>query len=118
MHGQNSVLNFSSTPNLYETQGTHEDTAQHSRMDSRTHIKAKETQHNTEDNNKDLEGQTDAKIRASGLPSKQLTLVNRLESDRRQLNREEGWNGTSPHGPSHQGPRVVLVVHQEACGAS
>ena len=116
MQEQNSTLDLSSTPNAHGTQRTYMDTAKQSSMDSRTWDKTVGAQHITEFSSKGIEEQTDPKSKATELPAKQLTLVNRLNSDRRHLDREEGWNGISPHGPSHQGPRVLLIVHQEACG--
>ena len=116
MHEQNSALDLTPTQNAHGTQRTSMDTSQQSIMDSRACNKTKGTQHTTKFSIKDMEEQTDSKSRATELSAKQLTLVNRLNTDQRHLDREEGWNGISPHGPSHQGPRILLIVHQEACG--
>ena len=82
-------------------------------MDPRTRSKAKEVQDIIRISNQASTEQTDSKNRATELSGEQLTLVNRLSSDRDHLDRKEGWNGISLHGPSHQGPRVLLIVHQE-----
>ena len=116
MQEQNSTLDLSSTPNAHGTQRTYMDTAQQSSMDSRTCDKTVGAQHITEFSIKGIKEQTNPKNKAIELPAKQLTLVNRLNSDRRHLNQEGGWNGISPHGPSHQGPKILLIVHPEACG--
>ena len=116
MHEQNSALDLTPTPNARGTQRTPMDTSQQPSIDSRACNETKGTHHTTKFSIKDMEEQTDSKSRATELSAKQLTLVNRLNIDRGHLDREEGWNGISPHGPSHQGPRVLLIVHQEACG--
>ena len=116
MEKQNNTMDLSSTPNAYGTQRTPMDATQQSIMGLRACDKTEGAQHITKFNIKDMEGQTDSKSRATELPVKQLTLVNRLNSERGHLDREEGWNGISPHGPSHQGSRILLIVHQEACG--
>ena len=100
MHEQNSVLDWTSTPNARGTQGTSIDTSQQLRIDPST------------------DEQTEPRTRATELSAKQQTLLNRLNSDRGHLDREEGWNGISPHGPSHQGPRILLIAHQGVCGTS
>ena len=118
MQEQKNTLDLSSTPNARETQRTAMDTSQQSLMDPRTCDQSKEAQHATKSSSKSSTGQTESKSRATELPVEQLTLVNLLNSDREHLDREEGWIGISPHGPSHQGPRVLLIVHQEVCGTS
>ncbi|XP_057543336.1 uncharacterized protein LOC130821562 [Amaranthus tricolor] len=115
---QDSALDFSSTPNAHGTQETPMDTPQQSVMGLKTTSKTKEAKNITRNSNQAPTGQTDYKNRATELPSKQLTLVNRLSSDRDHLDRKEGWNGIFLHGPSHQGPRFLLIVHQEDSRAS
>ena len=92
--------------------------SQQSKMGLRTRIKAKEVQSITRNNNQAPTEQTETNSKGTEPSVKQLTLVNRLRSDRKYLDREEGWNGISSHGPSHHGPRIPLVVHQETCGTS
>ncbi|XP_057550678.1 uncharacterized protein LOC130828735 [Amaranthus tricolor] len=116
MHRQDSTLDLASTPNARGTQGTPVDTPQQSLMDPRTSDQGKEAQYTTKISIKDTTEQTGPKNKGTELSVKQLTLVNRLSSDRRYLDQEGGWNGISPHGPSHQGPRVLLIVHQEDGG--
>ena len=116
MQEQNSTLELSSTPNARGTQGTPENTPQQSLMSPRTNDQGKKDQYTTKISIKDSTEQTEPKNKGTELSAKQLTLANRLSSDRRYLDREEGWNGISPHGPSHQGPRVLLIVHQEDGG--
>ncbi|XP_057542577.1 uncharacterized protein LOC130821000 [Amaranthus tricolor] len=115
---QDSALDLSSTPNAHITRRAPIDTPQQSVMGLKTTSKAKEAKNITRNSKQAPTGQTDSKNRATELPSEQLTLVNRLSSDRDHLDRKKGWNGISLHGPSHQGPRVLLIVHQEDSRAS
>ena len=115
MQEQNNALNLASTPNVRGAQRTSIDTSQQPSIDPRTYNETKGVQHTTQPSTIGMKEQTDNKVRATELSVNQQTLVNRLSTDRGHLDLKKDWNGISPHGPSHQGPRVLLIIHQEVC---
>lgn len=57
--------------------------------------------------------QTDREQDNSEQSVNQQTLLNTSSSDWGQLDLDKGINAISPHGPSWEGPRTLLIVHHE-----
>ena len=111
---QNSVSDLSSTPIVHEGRNQVKDAFQRPSMMSRHYIGNKKTKTITRNNNIHLEMGTTSRTKAIGPSDDQRTLLSLLNASLTHPDPEQAWDVILTHGPSRQGSRTSLSVHEES----
>ena len=111
---QDNVPNLSPTPIVHEGQNQVKDAFQRLNMISRHYVGNKETKTITRNNDIHLAMGTASRTQATGLSDYQQTLLSLLSASSAHLDPEQAWDVILTHGPSHQGSRTSLTVHEDS----
>jgi hypothetical protein len=104
---------LSSAPNPHGRQTKGFDASRNSIILLRSYPGHEKAKQEPREHSRGPNNQSDDKIRGTGQTANQLTLCNALSPNLEQLEQDKDRNGILAHGPSHLGPRSLLIIHQQ-----
>ncbi|XP_057520884.1 uncharacterized protein LOC130801134 [Amaranthus tricolor] len=110
LQAQNNGSNLTSTPNTHGRQKQAKDTIQGLGMNPRSRIGCIEAKPTPKNSIIGMKHQTDSRIQGAERSGNQRTLLNILSADLHHPDPDQGWDVIFAHGPSHQGPRISLIL--------